>query len=79
MWSPDVKTYWGPGFTDGSVKYVFDNSTTPGRVWVNSTGFTTPLPFFLPVSGGFHYCLLLSPARAIEWIYVDSLRTFLLE
>lgn len=25
---------------------------------------------------GYHYCKLLSPARAMEWIYVDGLRAF---
>jgi hypothetical protein len=27
-----------------------------------------------PDSGGQHYCKLLSPARAMEWIYTDGLR-----
>eukprot|EP00928_Gymnodinium_smaydae_P056193 TRINITY_DN39612_c0_g1_i1.p1 TRINITY_DN39612_c0_g1~~TRINITY_DN39612_c0_g1_i1.p1 ORF type:complete len:568 (-),score=72.18 TRINITY_DN39612_c0_g1_i1:134-1837(-) len=33
-----------------------------------------PRPSFIPDPGCFHYCKLLSPARAMEWIYVDSLR-----
>lgn len=33
-----------------------------------------PRPSLLPDPGCFHYCKLLSPARAMEWIYVDSLR-----
>ena len=31
-------------------------------------------PFIQTV--GYHYCKLLSPARAMEWIYVDSLKDF---
>merc|ERR1712100_1009432 len=33
-----------------------------------------PKPSSLPDPGCFHYCKLLSPARAMEWIYVDGLR-----
>lgn len=28
----------------------------------------------IPCATGFHYCKLLSPARAVEWMYVDGLR-----
>ena len=28
----------------------------------------------VPCPTGFHYCKLLSPARALEWMYVDGLR-----
>ena len=28
----------------------------------------------LPAVGGLHFCKLLSPARAMEWVYVDGLR-----
>eukprot|EP00930_Biecheleria_cincta_P033127 TRINITY_DN22940_c0_g1_i1.p1 TRINITY_DN22940_c0_g1~~TRINITY_DN22940_c0_g1_i1.p1 ORF type:complete len:553 (-),score=121.13 TRINITY_DN22940_c0_g1_i1:64-1722(-) len=34
-----------------------------------------PRPSSVPDPGCFHYCKLLSPARAMEWIYVDSLRS----
>lgn len=34
-----------------------------------------PVPIFAPDGGNcYHYCKLLSPARAMEWIYVDGLR-----
>lgn len=31
----------------------------------------------IPCSAGFHYCKLLSPAKALEWMYVDGLRNML--
>lgn len=36
--------------------------------------FPIPEPSSLPDPGCYHYCKLLSPARAMEWLYVDGLR-----
>ena len=43
-------------------------------VEVQSWSSFTPLDG-LAYGAGTHYCKLLSPARALEWIYTDSLRT----
>jgi len=32
----------------------------------------TPTDYWIGAAAGFHYCKLLSPFRALEWIYVDS-------
>ena len=44
------------------------------RLLVRSPSMKTPLDFPIEKARGFHYCKLLSPARALEWIYTDSLR-----
>ncbi|ASC70601.1 hypothetical protein XM38_015410 [Halomicronema hongdechloris C2206] len=41
---------------------------------VRAGAMKTSLSYPLKVSSGFHYCQLLSPAAAMEWIYVDGLR-----
>lgn len=41
---------------------------------VSSTVMKTPLDYPIPAARGFHYCQLLSPAAAMEWIYIDGLR-----
>jgi len=32
----------------------------------------TPTNYLISAAAGFHYCKILSPFRALEWIYVDS-------
>lgn len=51
-----------------------ENSSGEKILLVRSVMLRTPTQYFIPLSAGFHYCKLLSPARAIEWIYVDGLR-----
>jgi len=43
---------------------------------VTAPFFDTPIDFWLPMTRGFHYCKVLSPAMAIEHMYVDGLRKF---
>ena len=31
----------------------------------------------IPCPTGFHYCKVLSPAMAVEWMYVDGLRNLM--
>jgi hypothetical protein len=45
---------------------------TPIDYW-NKT-FPFPRPKDVPDPGCFHYCKLLSPARAMEWVFTDGLR-----
>jgi hypothetical protein len=33
----------------------------------------TPVNYPVKAAAGFHYCKLLSPFRAVEWIYIDAL------
>ena len=70
----------GPQFTDGSLAWGLVNNSVSNDtfVWVNSTSLPTPVPYFIKLAEGFHYCLALSPLRAMEWIYVDGLREFVL-
>jgi len=45
-------------------------------VEVRSPVFSSSTGNSLLQTRGVHYCKLLSPARAMEWIYVDGLRKF---
>jgi hypothetical protein len=41
---------------------------------VSCTVMKTPLTYPIAAVRGFHYCQLLSPAAAMEWIHIDGLR-----
>jgi hypothetical protein len=41
---------------------------------VRAPYMATPVDYFVSSAAGFHYCKLLSPVRALEWIYNDGLR-----
>jgi hypothetical protein len=34
----------------------------------------TPVDFIFKEAAGYHYCKVLSAGKAMEWIYIDSLR-----
>lgn len=40
---------------------------------IYSATLNTPVDFWIKSAAAFHYCKLLSPVRATEWIYFDSL------
>ena len=50
------------------------NSSNDDIIEIRSPMMRTPTDYFLKPAAGFHYCKLLSPARAMEWLYVDGLR-----
>lgn len=60
---------------DGSVAIQISSPSAKTEIdyWKRHFG-PIPRPPFIPDPGCFHYCKLLSPARAVEWMYVDSLR-----
>lgn len=79
---PDIPKSGGPLFLDAGITYK-DNGDAGVEIsspmqktsidyWKKH--FPFPRPSAVPDPGCFHYCKLLSPARAMEWIYVDGLR-----
>lgn len=52
----------------------YNRTVSNDYVLLTSPQFSTATDFWLPKTAGFHYCKVLSPARAMEWMYVDGLR-----
>ncbi len=53
------------------------NTMTVQSIWFgteNKNSFPCGEDKKLPCDSGFHYCKLLSPARALEWMYIDGLK-----
>eukprot|EP00759_Apiculatamorpha_spiralis_P040858 PhF_6_TR39656/c1_g1_i1/m.58842 len=69
---PDVPEIGGPWWINNALNF---NVTGPKQVVVTSPMMKFPDPFpLLPFTCCFHYCKLLSPARALEWLMLDGLR-----
>eukprot|EP00746_Dinoflagellata_sp_MGD_P049346 gnl/MRDRNA2_/MRDRNA2_222997_c0_seq1.p1 gnl/MRDRNA2_/MRDRNA2_222997_c0~~gnl/MRDRNA2_/MRDRNA2_222997_c0_seq1.p1 ORF type:complete len:547 (-),score=83.71 gnl/MRDRNA2_/MRDRNA2_222997_c0_seq1:14-1654(-) len=58
--------------TDKTVTVVSAEQKTEIDYWKKH--FPFPRPSSIPDPGCYHYCKLLSPARVMEWMYVDGLR-----
>ncbi|XP_071104985.1 uncharacterized protein [Haliotis cracherodii] len=56
------------------VGWKLDLKETATELEVTSASLVTSLNTFISSFGGMYYCKLLAPYRAMEWIYVDSLR-----
>lgn len=78
---PDLSTCAaGPCWIWDALRWIEDdaaNTVTIQSVWFGSENYNK-YPCgeskTLPCSAGFHYCKIISPARALEWMYVDGLR-----
>lgn len=62
----------GPIWIENPIEYQLSSDKSIMNVY--SPCSHTPINYPVSSAAGFHYCKLLSPARALEWIYLDSLR-----
>jgi hypothetical protein len=49
-----------------------EDPSDPRKMDVSSIDLPLPSTELIPIFKSMHYCKLLSPFRALEWIYVDS-------
>ena len=58
-------------------KYMsYEMSDDKKTCTVSSPFMATPTDYWVSAAAGFHYCKILSPFKAMEWIYVDSQYAF---
>ena len=54
-------------------KYLsYNDNADKTQTTIQSPMMRTPTDYSISAAAGFHYCKLLSPFRALEWIYLDS-------
>ena len=63
----------GPAWIWNPMEYKESSDKSTVNVYAPSSH--TPVDYGLKAAAGFHYCKVLSPARAMEWIYIDGLRS----
>lgn len=51
----------------------YKESSDKSQMIVSSPMMRTPTDYFISAAAGFHYCKVLSPYKAMEWMMVDSL------
>jgi hypothetical protein len=61
----------GPLWIWKYMNYVDNADKT--ETMVQSPMMRTPTDYLVKDAAGFHYCKLLSPFRALEWVYIDAL------
>ena len=67
----------GPEWIWNPLKFIETKNSTGGAVLeVKAVMMKTPTVYYVKAAAGMHYCKLLSPARVMEWIYVDGLRKY---
>jgi len=67
----------GPEWSWSPLKFTETKNSTGGDVLeVKAVMLKTPTVYYINAAAGMHYCKLLSPARVMEWIYVDGLRKY---
>lgn len=64
----------GPLWIWNYMKYDETKINGEDVIEIKSPMMRTPDKYIVSMASGYHYCKLLSPARALEWIYVDGLR-----
>ena len=62
----------GPLWILNSLKY--NQASDKSKIEVVAPCSHTPVDYSIAQAAGYHYCKLLSPARAMEHIYIDGLR-----
>lgn len=53
----------------------YTESADGTKMVVSSPMMRTPTDYFVQSAAGFHYCKVLSPFRAVEWMMTDGLFT----
>lgn len=51
----------------------YSESKDKSQMVVRSPMMRTPTDYFISAASGFHYCKVLSPYKAMEWMYTDAL------
>jgi len=63
-----------PEWEGKSLQFVNGKQDGKPVMVVHSIMMKTSTKYLIPIFAGMHYCKLLSPARAMEWIYIDNRR-----